>query len=160
MSVSLREVCNVVDRLVKERDYWRERAERDRLTRLHNRRALERLTDGREGWFVSCDLDGFKQAQDAHPDGHLYGDKILREFAKFMLSSCRTKRGRADDRVAARVGGDEFVIFCPTKHGARRISKIARSWTSSCGTIGCAAGMGRTVQAADRAMYNCKRRSR
>ena len=133
-----------------ERDYWRELAETDQLTGLFNRFAFERRTHAREGWFVVCDLNNFKRAQDMHPSGHVYGDEVLRDFAMFLDSSTRDS-----DRVAARIGGDEFVIWCPTESGARAITERVRNWTRSLVTA--AAGMGKTLAAADAAMYNNKR---
>lgn len=142
-----------IELLEAERDRWQELAETDKLTGLPNRRALERRTHARQGWFVFCDLNGFKQAQDASPLGHDYGDAILQEFGDFLDSSTRTGRGRAADRVSARIGGDEFVVWCPTRHGARRIKQCVREWSSEDGKVGCAAGLGKTIEAADCAMY-------
>ena len=52
-----------------------------------------------------CDLDGFKEVNDAF--GHLAGDKVLKQFA-------HTLRELLGDRgYAARMGGDEFVIVAP-----------------------------------------------
>jgi diguanylate cyclase (GGDEF)-like protein len=146
----------LVDRIVlleADRDRWQELAETDQLTGMANRFALERRTDAREGWFVVCDLDGFKRAQDAHPEGHAYGDRILREFADFLEGSTRTNRGKSNDRVAARTGGDEFVVWCPSRHGARRIKRLVRIWRSNDNRVGASAGLGKTLEAADAAMY-------
>lgn len=133
--------------------HWQEQAETDQLTELPNRRQLERRTDARDGWFVMCDLAGFKNAQDTHPEGHQYGDRILQEFADFLEASTRTGRGRSQDRVAARLGGDEFVVWCPSRHGARRIKQIVRQWQSADGRVAARSGLGKTICAADAAMY-------
>lgn len=125
-------------------------AETDQLTGLPNRRALERRTHARDGWFILADLNGFKRAQDAHPEGHAYGDRVLIEFAEFLDVSCRS---RFEDRVSSRLGGDEFVIWCPTRHGARMIKRRVRKWRSRDGRVGAAAGLGKTLEAADAAMY-------
>ena len=147
----------MVDRIAlleAEVDRWQELAETDKLTGLANRLQLDRRTADRvQGWYVVCDLDGFKAAQDAHPDGHQYGDGILREFADFLEGSTRTNRGKSNDRVAARTGGDEFVVWCPSRHGARRIKLMVRQWLSSDHRVGASAGMGSTLEAADAAMY-------
>lgn len=142
-----------IEMLEAERDRWQDLAETDKLTGMPNRRALERRTDAREGWFVFCDLNGFKQAQDASPLGHDYGDAMLVEFGDYLDSITRTGRGRAADRVSARIGGDEFVVWCPTRHGARRIKHRVREWRSRDGRVGCAAGLGKDIDAADAAMY-------
>jgi diguanylate cyclase len=51
------------------------------------------------------DIDNFKRINDEH--GHLYGDRILQEFAKLMSDSVR------ETDVLARYGGEEFVIVMP-----------------------------------------------
>lgn len=132
-------------------------AEKDHLTRLGNKLGLERRTSARGGWFVLCDLDGFKRAQDAHPAGHAYGDLVLIEFANFLRSVTRTDPGRAADRVAARTGGDEFVIWVPTKEAAVRVKLMVRAWLSEDGAVSASVGMGQDLAAADAAMYLDKR---
>ena len=52
-----------------------------------------------------CDLDGFKHINDRF--GHLQGNKVLRNFADLMKTTCRKY-----DYVA-RMGGDEFVVISP-----------------------------------------------
>lgn len=52
--------------------------------------------------FVFIDLDGFKQVNDQQ--GHAEGDKVLNETAHVIRQSIR------DDDLAARYGGDEFII--------------------------------------------------
>lgn len=134
------------------------KAYRDALTGLHNRHYLEERTSARGGYFVICDLDGFKTAQDAHPEGHEYGDRILREFAEFLVAVVRTNRGRSSDRVAVRSGGDEFVVWCPTRGAARRIKKLVRMWRSVDDAVGSSAGLGRDMQSADANLYVDKKR--
>ncbi len=52
---------------------------------------------------VFFDLDNFKQANDVY--GHLFGDEVLEHIAATIKKNIR----RTD--VAARIGGDEFIIF-------------------------------------------------
>tara|TARA_R110000796_G_scaffold247856_1_gene373867 strand:+ start:157 stop:651 length:495 start_codon:yes stop_codon:yes gene_type:complete len=152
--LSSTQMLSRIQLLEEQRDHWQDLAETDQLTGMANRHALDRRTAGRvEGWYVVCDLDGFKAAQDAHPDGHAYGDRILREFAEFLENSTRTNRGKSNDRVAARTGGDEFVVWCPSRHGARRIKLMVRAWRSFDHRIGASAGLGRDLSSADAAMY-------
>jgi diguanylate cyclase (GGDEF)-like protein/PAS domain S-box-containing protein len=84
----------------------------DDLTGLMNRRALEaelavRLHNlerlGLCGCLMYLDLDNFKAVNDTH--GHHVGDAVLREFAGLLGVSVR----KGD--LAARVGGDEFVVW-------------------------------------------------
>lgn len=125
----------------------------------------ERRTGARGGWFVLCDLDGFKAAQDAHHEGHAFGDRVLVEFARWLAESSRRGRtGRPADRVATRRGGDEFVVWCPTKVGARLIRNRVRKWTSRLCDVRASAGMGCNMGTADAALYinktDRKRKSR
>ena len=52
---------------------------------------------------VFFDLDNFKQANDVY--GHLFGDEVLEHIAKTI------KRNIRSSDIAARMGGDEFIIF-------------------------------------------------
>ncbi len=91
-----------------------ELASRDPLTGLRNHREfheslareLERCR--RYGGRMSValfDLDGFKQVNDA--GGHAEGDRVLRETAEALTSSCRSSD------TAFRIGGDEFALLLP-----------------------------------------------
>ena len=89
-------------------------ASTDPLTGLANRRAFasalqrsfsEAMRYGRELALVMIDLDGFKQLNDTM--GHQQGDVMLQRAAKVLMDNCR----RSD--VAARFGGDEFVLMLP-----------------------------------------------
>ena len=55
---------------------------------------------------IVCDLDNFKKINDIF--GHLVGDKVLRETAKIIKNNIRDGID-----VAARWGGEEFVIVLP-----------------------------------------------
>lgn len=86
----------------------------DPLTGLANRRAFKMALDrsfaecSRYGQDLACimiDLDGFKQFNDAL--GHQRGDELLQLAGQVLLHNCR----RCD--VAARFGGDEFVLLLP-----------------------------------------------
>lgn len=92
-------------------------AVQDHLTGLYNRRyADERLAaelrrsqrHGQPLTVVMLDLDGFKLINDRY--GHAAGDHVLREF------SVRLKRAIRSTDLAARIGGDEFMVMlleCP-----------------------------------------------
>src|ERR1700688_896499 len=86
----------------------------DSLTGLFNRRvaagrlASEAARSERYGHpltVVSFDLDKFKQINDAY--GHLAGDAVLKEFARRLDSAIRKSE------LAARMGGDEFLVLLP-----------------------------------------------
>ena len=85
----------------------------DTLTGLINRRALfeiapplfERLGSGKNLVVMFADLDKFKAVNDTY--GHATGDEVLQEFS-LILRECM----RSTD-IAARFGGDEFVLLLP-----------------------------------------------
>ena len=52
---------------------------------------------------VIMDMDCFKMANSER--GHLFGDRILKYLADCLLTNIR------EDDLAARVGGDEFLVF-------------------------------------------------
>lgn len=86
-------------------------ANRDPLTGLLNRRGLftetgltlARSPRGSVLAVVVIDLDGFKQLNDVH--GHGAGDATLRVVADQLTELIRTRD------IAARVGGDEFILI-------------------------------------------------
>jgi diguanylate cyclase (GGDEF)-like protein len=86
----------------------------DSLTGLANRRLAEgRLASeaarseryGHALTVISFDLDKFKQINDTY--GHPAGDQVLKEFAQRLFHVIR----KSD--LAARMGGDEFLVLLP-----------------------------------------------
>ncbi len=100
-----------VERVQAERKELFDLATRDGLTNLHNYRylqtQLQTLMTNRplksSLSLVMIDTDNFKVYNDRY--GHLKGDEILREIAQVLASNIR------DTDVAARYGGDEFIVL-------------------------------------------------
>ena len=83
----------------------------DQLTGLYNRRfyeeELKRLDTERNFpiSLVMADVNGLKLTNDAF--GHMAGDKLLQDVAAILKHECRS------DEIAARIGGDEFMLLLP-----------------------------------------------
>ena len=119
--ISVKRLRRVFSKKIEEMRILQVRAEEferlamvDSLTGLFNRRvaagrlASEAARSERYGHpltVVSFDLDKFKQINDAY--GHPAGDAVLKEFARRLDSAIR----KSD--LAARMGGDEFLILLP-----------------------------------------------
>ncbi|QIQ87291.1 diguanylate cyclase [Erythrobacter sp.] len=96
---------------------------RDPLTGLMNRRALEsRFADLLEqgfDTFALVDLDRFKHVNDRH--GHQVGDGAL-------IACAAALSGPGDrDSVAARLGGEEFVVLLRGKRTLERAENLRRA---------------------------------
>lgn len=100
----------------------------DPLTGLYNRRHFGKVVEqlfaeaqryGNELSCVMIDLDGYKQLNDSF--GHQTGDQLLVIAAKAISANLR----KMD--VAARYGGDEFVLLLPragTDEAARVVERL------------------------------------
>ena len=88
----------------------------DQLTGLYNRRFYEEeLNRINERWnlpltLVIADLNGLKLTNDAF--GHFAGDDLLRKFTSVLNQKLKV------EDVAARIGGDEFVLLLPKMDSA------------------------------------------
>ncbi len=103
-------------------------ATEDYLTGLPNARAMfQRLDDElsrarrdrKPLALLVCDLNGFKAINDTR--GHLEGNRILKEVAAVLREHSR------EYDLAARMGGDEFVVVFPgleKEHVERRIETL------------------------------------
>lgn len=179
-SLPLVELCGqllstllVADLRIDEQTRLAERAEieaaTDALTGLYNRRGWERLLTAageRRRWqplpatIIAIDVDRLKTINDEQ--GHHAGDVWLRQAATAIRACVR----RLD--VAARVGGDEFVILaedCDAAGATALCERLAVEFARA--GVGCSVGsascqcQGNLVelwQQADAAMYAVKRR--
>ncbi|MGH8385913.1 MAG: GGDEF domain-containing protein [Pseudomonas sp.] len=94
-------------------------AERDPLTALYNRRALEaraprllaEMSSASPGALLLIDIDNFKLVNDLY--GHTAGDRLLIALSE-MIRAVLPK-----DALTARLGGDEFVILLSNASSAR-----------------------------------------
>ena len=145
----------------------------DTLTGLMNRRALfeiapplfERLGAGQNLVVMFADLDKFKAVNDTY--GHATGDEVLQEFAT-ILRGCM----RATD-IAARFGGDEFVLLLPNTalEQARNVAERLQAQTAAFAQarqidLSISIGLGEApthgqdlaalLAQVDQAMYRCK----
>jgi diguanylate cyclase (GGDEF)-like protein len=109
----------------------------DRLTELPNRRAFDQRFEElwREGIgsqtqlsVIVIDIDHFKVVNDVY--GHLYGDEVLRHVAALLPTALRSQD------MAARFGGEEFVILLPemNQKAAIDVAERVRSLVEENGT--------------------------
>ena len=117
-------------------DEANEKAQTDALTGLYNRWAFESYVEsflsGSNGEqrlhvFMVIDFDFFKQINDNY--GHLCGDNALKSLANALRANFRPTD------IIARVGGDEFAVFCADIGSVERIlslvSRLMNSWRSA-----------------------------
>ncbi len=114
MELEIQQIHQANQALLKERNFLRNQALVDSLTRLWNRGAILEILElewrkaAREGSSVGvimADLDHFKNINDTF--GHPVGDVVLLETAH-MIRSCL----RSSDS-AGRYGGEEFLMVFP-----------------------------------------------
>ena len=120
-------VAQRTDALERRLGTMRARADRDSLTGLLNRRALEEMADDVVGKCVAgrqpvcaamIDLDDFKLLNDTL--GHAAGDEFLKSVGQLIRSSVR------QHDLAIRCGGDEFALLLPDTGRAEADQMIKR----------------------------------
>lgn len=147
-----------------------DRADRDALTGLLNRRGLARReVEGAAVLFI--DLDGFKEVNDRL--GHSAGDEVLTAVASRLGHQLRS------GDLVARIGGDEFVVVVDRDDDAEEVDGVAARMEEALSapyrigsdavrlgaSIGAARGaagepLAEVVARADAAMYRVKQRRR
>lgn len=149
-------------------------AHEDPLTGIANRRGFLKRIDAlppsaRRGCIAILDLDHFKQVNDL--SGHDEGDRLLCAFAARLSAQLR----RID--MVARWGGEEFLVFLPdciedeASWSLARIASLMRSdpvGELEGRPISFSAGVARwfgddidrTIDAADKALYDAKHAGR
>lgn len=96
-------------------------ARHDMLTGLSNRSGLSKALDKRLAReaeprslaLIYLDLDGFKAVNDTH--GHIAGDRLLQLVAERLRGMVRSSD------LAARIGGDEFIVLSEQTEPAQLI---------------------------------------
>ena len=153
---------------------WQRRAIRDDLTGMLLRQGFMSSVARRfehapqaSRFLVVADLDHFKQVNDAR--GHHAGDMVLENFAR----SVQSRLGQAD--VAARFGGEEFVLLVEAERGSSvkaLLDRIDREFASlseghdwwptvSYGVEPISGGdIDAALRQADAALYKAKRQGR
>ncbi|MFT4101689.1 MAG: EAL domain-containing protein [Burkholderiaceae bacterium] len=139
-------IQDITDRKIAERELIRI-AERDHLTDLMNRRALEAhverqksaLPDGATIAISFFDLDRFKLINDLF--GHVAGDDVLKEVANRIRGEC------VEGMTACRIGGDEFVVVQVVDELQQAIMRARRIVTAICATPYAICGGAKSVTA-------------
>ncbi|HWL13344.1 MAG TPA: EAL domain-containing protein, partial [Ureibacillus sp.] len=103
-------------------------AHHDELTTLPNRRwmaqktkdAIQKVKSDNNGMLAMLliDLDRFKSINDTL--GHFIGDQLLEEMGKRIVASIDM-----ESHYASRMGGDEFMILCPSISSEKEVIEIA-----------------------------------
>lgn len=165
---------NMIDLL----GHYQREALTDPLSGLLNRRGFEEIVAGlsrkklTEGSLIVCDIDHFKTINDEF--GHARGDRVIIALAGLF------EQFAPPGAVAARFGGEEFVLFLPGMNAARAggiANDIRESFAEQ---VGEQLGLGRNLSAsfglsiihrddpsihdaiarADEALYDAKARGR
>lgn len=178
----LGEMATAINEMRFMRDTMKQEAERDELTSLASRAAVEsncrqRLQQYEESFapgmlaIFLIDLDNFQKA--TKDEGHQHGNRVLQNFAHGLKELFR-----AYDCVG-RLEGDEFVVIIDhqtdltiIKRKAAEINKMARELTIGGENVGITASIGIAISpqngktynhllhAADLALYAAKEKGR
>lgn len=108
--------------------YWQKQAQTDHLTGLANRSAWLDWWQRKaptDGWLGLMDLNNFKTMNDTY--GHERGDQVLIAIAEELQATL------PPDAFAARIGGDEFMIYLPSRMGETEAVNSLRQATQRAG---------------------------
>lgn len=148
---AVEELLSEIRRLQEENAALRQQVRRDRLTGIHNQRALEEFIEASRfpGYYIFCDMDDLGKLNKTL--GHDVVNEYIREFGEWLAQNVRGARitGMA---MESRKHGDEFLCWCSNKKGAMRIRNAVRAWRSQDGRVTCSAGIGPDKRTAD---MNC-----
>jgi|GEM_PF-2117499 len=105
------------------------RASTDSMTKLRNREAFyhdscaeAEKRESRKYYFCLIDLDFFKEINDCF--GHAEGDRVLIRFAESLRNVFGEKS------IIARMGGDEFGVFCSHLKNEEQIKEVVEKFKS------------------------------
>ena len=109
-----------VKTLREELEAARNDAQRDELTGLANRRAIdahlaELAEKGEPRVIALCDIDHFKSVNDRY--GHGVGDRVIKLVASTLEDACTAQ-------FVGRWGGEEFIVIMPSSDIAAVIKRL------------------------------------
>lgn len=111
--VAIQGIMRNIDDKIKLQQDLEHQLNHDVLTDIYNRAFFETIFSDLDGHvdtsvaIILCDLDELKMVNDHF--GHKAGDELIKEAASLL------NQFSSDDTMAARIGGDEFVILTVEK---------------------------------------------